>query len=152
MTCPYRQGKCRHIGEALPYTISPMHHHKIRQLGRQHASCHLQCLQRHLSHRTSRRTFVGLQLCTVLARMSDVQTGSSVCTGCKPYEKKSMLSIVGCFAFRLLIILARKQLTASLPCFISSLTMTKDSVVLLSVYADTDNRVTCDCMVPVTLM
>ena len=51
----------------------------------------------------------------------------------------------GCFAFRLPIILARKQLTASLPCPTptSSLTMTKDSVVLLSIYAHTVNRVTC---------
>ena len=54
-----------------------------------------------------------------------------------------MLSIVGCFAFRLLIILARKQLTASLPCPTSSLTMTNDSVVvLLSIYAHPVNIVT----------
>ena len=31
-------------------SISPMHHHKIRQFLWQHASCHLQCLQWHLSH------------------------------------------------------------------------------------------------------
>ena len=143
MTCPHWQGKCRHIGEALPYTgtISPMHHHKTRQLGRQHASCHLQSFNDTFS--IGRREEVlldwnfvqSLQEYKIYKRL--LLFDLAACTIWKEVDAVNR----GCFAFRLLIILARKQLTAGF-----SLTMTKglSGAVLLSIYAHTENRVTCD--------
>ena len=70
-------------------TMSPMHHHKIIQLGQQNALCRLQYLQWHLSHRTLRINSVGLILWPVLARISHLQTCTSVWTSCMYHLKGS---------------------------------------------------------------
>ena len=63
---------------------------------------------------------IGLRLCTVLARISHFQTDlyRYFCLHwlLAPSEKQSMLSIVGCGAFRFLTILARKLAIPSHQC------------------------------------
>ena len=152
MTCPHWQGKCRHIGEALPYTgtISLMHHHKTRQLGWQHASCHLQSFNDTFS--IGRREEVlldwnfvqSLQEYQIYKRL--LLFDLAACTIWKEVDSVNR----GCFAFRLPNILARKQLTASFSCPISSLTMTKGfsgAIINLCTHGEQSNL----WLVPVTL-
>ena len=109
------------------------------------ASRHLQSHRRHLSHWDVAKKFHCIEI--LYSACKSVRfTNRYFCLNwlLALSEKQSMLSIVGRFAFRLLMILARKQLTVSLPCTISSLTMTKDSVVLSPIHAHTVNRVTCE--------
>ena len=141
MTCPHWKGQCRHIGEALPFTgtISPLHHHKTRQLGRQHASCHLQCFQWHLSHRTSPRSSVGLR------------SENSACKNIRLTNRPVLLfELAACTIWkevdalnrrvlRLLMILARKLAIPPHQWIWQTIQLCYNR----SIYAHTVNRVTC---------